>query len=409
MILSRVPSTAALVAALAVSASLSAPSVGRADDAPKASEIPADKDPVTTASGLKYTVLVAGKEGVHPKIGDKVKVHYTGWLPDGTKFDSSRDRGAPATFMVGQVVPGWNEALALMTVGARWKLTLPPALGYGAEGRPPTIPANATLIFDVELLDVHVAPVMPKFHAAVPEAQKTTASGIKYEVLKEGAGDSPAETDVAELKFALFNTKGDLCDCSEKTEKTLKARAVDLAIPFMKEALAMLKPGARLRFEVPPELCFGDRAMGPALPAKSTTVWEIELVSIVKPLPVPPFAMPDEAKTKATASGLKYEVIAEGDAAGASPKLGDKVKVHYAGWLTDGTLFDSSYGRGEETVFPLGAVIPGWNEGLALMKPGATYKFVIPPQLAYGARGMPPKIAPNATLVFLVTLVKIGE
>jgi len=338
-----------------------------------------------------------------------VKVHYTGWLVDGTKFDSSRDRGSPNTFTVGQVVQGWNEALALMTVGARWKLTIPPALGYGERGSPPTIPAGATLIFDVELIDLHVAPTLPTFHPAVPEAQKTTASGLKYEVLKEGAGDAPAETDVVELKFALFNTKGDLVDCSEKTEKTLKARCTDLAVPFMKEALSMLKTGARLRFEVPPELCFGDKAMSPALPAKSTTVWEFELVSIVKPLPVPAFAMPEEAKTKTTPSGLKYEVIAEGDAAGASPKMGQRVKVHYAGWLPDGTLFDSSYQRGEETEFPLGGVIPGWNEGLAMMKPGATYKFVIPPALAYGARGAPPKIAPNATLVFLISLVSQAD
>jgi FKBP-type peptidyl-prolyl cis-trans isomerase len=407
-----IPSRVSFMAALAASAFVFAPPAPcLAQDKPKASEVPEDKDPVTTASGLKYTVLVAGKPGAHPKIGDKVKVHYTGWLVDGTKFDSSRDRGAPATFTLGQVVPGWNEALALMTVGARWKITLPPALGYGEHGSPPTIPPGATLIFDVELLDVHVGPVMPTFHAAVPEAQKTTASGIKYEVLKEGAGDPPAEKDVAEFKFAFWNVKGELIECSETRSSTVKACAADVSqqMPFMKEAMSLLKPGARMRFEVPPELCFGDKNVSPLLPAKSTTIWELELVRVVKPLPVPPFAMPDEAKVKTTASGLKYEVIAEGDAAGASPKMGEKVKVHYAGWLPDGTLFDSSYQRGEEAVFPLGGVIPGWNEGLAMMKPGATYKFVIPPALAYGARGMPPKIPANATLVFLITLVKIGE
>jgi len=396
--------SAALAAALAVVPS----AVCRAEDPPKAaSEIPADKDPVTTASGLKYSVLVAGKDGPHPKLGDKVKVHYTGWLPDGTKFDSSRDRGAPNEFVVGQLVPGWNEALALMTVGARWKLTIPPALGYGERGAPPTIPANATLIFDLELIDLHATPPMPTFHAGDPAAQKTTASGIKYETLKEGAGDAPATTDVVVLKFALWNVKGDLVDCSEKNESTLKARAEDIQLAFVKEIVPLLKPGARVRFEVPPELCFGDRPAAPNLPGKSTTVWEFELVRVIKPLPVPAFAMPAEDKTKTTASGMKYEVIAEGE--GESPKRGDKVKVHYAGWTSDGALFDSSYGRGEEAVFPVAALIRGWSEGLMLMKPGATYRFVIPPALAYGARGAPPRIGPNATLVFLVTLVKIGE
>src|SRR6185295_1806422 len=111
-----VPMTSIRAFVLAASAVLAtavglAPSVGRAEDPakPAASPIPEDKDPVvTTATGLKYSVLVAGKEGVHPKMGDRVKVHYTGWLPDGTKFDSSRDRGAPAQFTVGQVVQGWN-------------------------------------------------------------------------------------------------------------------------------------------------------------------------------------------------------------------------------------------------------------------------------------------------------------
>ena len=87
--------------------------------------------------------------------------------------------------------------------------------------------------------------------------------------------------------------------------------------------------------------------------------------------------------------------------------MGGRVMVHYAGWLTDGTLFDSSYGRGEEMEVQLGRVIRGWNEGLQLMKPGSTYRFVIPPELAYGAQAAGPKIGPNSTLVFLIKLVKV--
>src|SRR5262245_30716559 len=123
------------------------------DPAPaKPGGIPADTEIQTTASGLKYSILVAGKDGPHPKRGEKVKVHYTGWLTDGTKFDSSRDRGTPTEFTVGQVIEGWNEALCMMTAGARWKLTIPPKLGYGEHGQGP-IPANATLVFDVELIE----------------------------------------------------------------------------------------------------------------------------------------------------------------------------------------------------------------------------------------------------------------
>ena len=108
---------------------------------------------ITTPSGLKYTILKAGK-GATPKPGQEVFVHYTGTLTNGKKFDSSRDRGQPFSFKVGagQVIPGWDEALSTMKVGERRKLTIPPKLGYGAAGAGGVIPPNATLIFDVELL-----------------------------------------------------------------------------------------------------------------------------------------------------------------------------------------------------------------------------------------------------------------
>jgi peptidylprolyl isomerase len=109
---------------------------------------------ITTPSGLKYTVLKAGK-GATPKSGQEVFVHYTGTLTNGKKFDSSRDKGQPFSFKVGagQVIPGWDEALSTMKVGERRKLTIPPKLGYGAAGTGGgLIPPNATLIFDVELL-----------------------------------------------------------------------------------------------------------------------------------------------------------------------------------------------------------------------------------------------------------------
>jgi peptidylprolyl isomerase len=110
---------------------------------------------VTTPSGLKYTKLVEGA-GATPQRGQTVTVHYTGTLQNGTKFDSSRDRGRPADFRIGigQVIKGWDEALMMMKVGDRWKLVIPSAIGYGPQGRPPDIPGNSTLIFDVELLGV---------------------------------------------------------------------------------------------------------------------------------------------------------------------------------------------------------------------------------------------------------------
>ena len=110
---------------------------------------------VTTPSGLIYEDLAVG-DGKTARTGSDVLVHYTGWLTDGTKFDSSLDRGDPFGFPLGQgqVISGWDEGVEGMRVGGKRKLTIPPALGYGAYGAGGVIPPNATLVFEVELLAV---------------------------------------------------------------------------------------------------------------------------------------------------------------------------------------------------------------------------------------------------------------
>ena len=113
------------------------------------------RDGVTTLdSGLQYEVLSAGPGGASPGVSDAVLAHYHGTLIDGAIFDSSVDRGEPAQFALAQVIPGWTEALQLMSVGDHWRLFIPAELAYGETSPTPAIPANSVLIFDVELLEI---------------------------------------------------------------------------------------------------------------------------------------------------------------------------------------------------------------------------------------------------------------
>lgn len=150
------------VAGTTVTATSPSPSVSAspgADDFNAGSGLPV----VTLPDGLKYIDIVAGT-GAHPNKGDSITVHYTGWLSTGGKpFDTSRERNQPATFTIGTgaVIPGWDEAVITMRVGGKRKLIIPPDLGYGKAGKPPVIPANSTLVFDVELISVTPAPPSP--------------------------------------------------------------------------------------------------------------------------------------------------------------------------------------------------------------------------------------------------------
>jgi FKBP-type peptidyl-prolyl cis-trans isomerase len=128
---------------------------GDTNKAPASGPTKVSGQPTTTASGLQYWDIAVGS-GATAAPGNSVKVHYTGWLTTGKKFDSSRDRNEPFSFPLGagQVIKGWDEGVAGMKVGGKRQLRIPPDLGYGASGAGGVIPPNATLIFDVELLDV---------------------------------------------------------------------------------------------------------------------------------------------------------------------------------------------------------------------------------------------------------------
>ena len=149
MNVTRIVTIATVLAAMCAVPAMSAQETAKEKDKTSAAKT------VTTASGLKYVDVKVGS-GAAPVKGKQVKVHYTGTLTSGKKFDSSVDRNEPFVFVigVGQVIPGWDEGVMGMKVGGKRKLIIPANLGYGARGAGADIPPNSTLLFDVELLDV---------------------------------------------------------------------------------------------------------------------------------------------------------------------------------------------------------------------------------------------------------------
>ncbi|MCA8888121.1 MAG: FKBP-type peptidyl-prolyl cis-trans isomerase, partial [Parvularculaceae bacterium] len=183
------------------------------------------------------------------------------------------------------------------------------------------------------------------------------------------------------------------------------------------EALQLMSEGDKYRLFLPPELAYGEQGTpgGPIGPNEAL-IFDVELIKVTSAegnLKKSEEFLAENAKRQgvaSTASGLQYEVLVEGESGGKSPTDANVVKVNYEGRLIDGTVFDSSYERGEPIEFPLARVIAGWTEGVQLMSVGDKFRFFIPPDLAYGARGTPGgPIGPNEALIFDVELLDVVD
>lgn len=360
-----------------------------------------------TTSGLEYTITEKGN-GKKPQKGDKISVHYTGKLTNDTVFDSSVKRGAPYEFRVGEgaVIKGWDEAFLLLSEGDKATLKISPELGYGAQAQGP-IPANATLIFDVELIKIVQGAIKP-FEIKAKDTI-TTASGLKYGIVKANKTGETTTGKKVTVNYTGFLKDGKMFDSSLDRNQPL---VVDIGkgklFPGLDEAISLMRKGEQGRFIIPSKLAFGERGGGP-VPPNADIIMDLEIAD-VKEIPVPVKYDTTGITPKTTASGLKYfEIKLSGNPLQA--QAGQKVKVHYSGYLADGKMFDSSVERGEPIDFPLGQgqVIPGWEEGIALMHVGDKFRLVIPYQLAYGEQGRPPAIPPSAQLTFDVELVGVDS
>lgn len=376
------------------------------------------------ANGLSYSVLHKGEGGARPAPGDLVRFHYSGWFEDGTLFETSRRREKPLEQILGVGMPkAWVLGLGLMTKGARFKVAVPPELCFGkwgSKGRLPEVPAvppNTPVVFEFQLDSFEKTITLPAFSLPELVDQKTTISGLRYEILKppkDPTSATPKNRGRFTVEFSMFNDRSQLVVTSrlDQVAHMTGRLAGPLEGPaFLSEAIGMLRVGECVRFEVASELCYGKTDRGYLCPPNSLTFWDLQLLKLEpapRPMPVPEFGKLGRTTQKPTSSGLRYEVLTEGK--GPLAKADSEVELHFAGWQTNGRLFEESFSEGLSLSFRVSdpKVIPGWAEGLQLMRAGSIFRFAIPARLAYGTLGKRDLgIGPNRTLYFHIELVRI--
>ena len=355
--------------------------------------------PVTTESGLTYYDFKVG-EGVQPELAAIVTLNFTGWLTDGKMFDTSATRTQEVKYKLAHAVPGWQEGIGSMRVGGIRRLEIPAELGFAERGAPGLIPPNADLVYEIELLDV----IQPPKQMPVDGIEPVVAeSGLKYWDIKVGEGTAVEQGSMVTQHMSIWFKDGELFHSSKQMQSPDTQRVGVFPVEGWSEGVIGMKPGGVRRLEIPPSLAFGEEGRPPRIPGNTTFIMEVELLDVKPPIRQRSI---EGIEPVVTDSGLKYWDLKVGD--GDSPGATSAVVAHYTGWLTDGTVFDSSVESGEPFTFRVNRVIRGWIEGLQSMKVGGIRRLEVKPELGYGSQPMR-GIPPNSTLIFEVELLEIKE
>ncbi|KAM6564839.1 hypothetical protein CsatB_024837 [Cannabis sativa] len=340
--------------------------------------------------GLKKKLIKEGEGWDTPETGDEVEVHYTGTLLDGTKFDSSRDRGTPFKFTLGQgqVIKGWDEGIKTMKKGENSLFTIPPEMAYGEAGSPDTIPPNATLQFDVELLS----------WTSVKDICKD--GGIFKKILTEGdKWDNPKDPDEVFVKFEAQLEDGKVVAKSDGVEFTVNE---GYFCPALSKAVKTMKKGEKVILTVKPQYGFGEKGKPAAggegaIPPNATLQITLELVSWKTVSEIT-----DDKKVikKVLTDGEGYE----------RPNEGAVVKLKLIGKLQDGTVFIKKGHDGEELLeFKTDEeqVIQGLDKAVLTMKKGEVALLTVGPEYAFGSSESKQELAvvpPNSTVYYEIEL-----
>lgn len=341
--------------------------------------------------GLKKLILKAGESWQTPFPGDEVEVHYTGTLSDGTRFDSSLDRGTPFRFKLGQgqVIKGWEQGIGSMKKGEKAIFTIPPELGYGETGSPPLIPPNATLQFEVEMLSWTSVRDICKDGGLL---KKTVRDGERWAY--------PKDADEVLVKYEARLEDGAVVSrSSEGVEFYVKDGYL---CPAFSAAVKTMRKGEKATLTVKPQYAFGERGFEVVenkvtVPPNSTLTVDLELVSWKNVVDIT-----DDKKVlkKTLKEGEGYE----------RPNEGALLKVKYTGKLENGTVCERK-GSDEEPFEFIASeeqVIDGLDRAVMTMKKGEIAMVTILPQYGYKDTKIQRDLAtvsPNSTLIYEIELI----
>ncbi|CAK7348102.1 unnamed protein product [Dovyalis caffra] len=346
-------------------------------------------------NGLKKKLVKEGEGWETPSTGDEVEVHYTGTLLDGTQFDSSRERGTPFKFKLGQgqVIKGWDEGIKTMKKGENAVFTIPPELAYGESGSPPTIPPNATLQFDVELLS----------WTSVKDICKD--GGIFKKIIVEGEKwENPKDLDEVFVKYEAWLEDGTVVSKSDGVEFTV---GEGYFCPALAKAVKTMKKGEKVLLTVKPQYGFGENGrpvVGDegAVPPNATLEIMVELLSWK--------TVSDVTKDKK----VMKKILKEGDGY-ERPNDGTVVQVKLIGKLQDGTIFMKK-GHDEEPPFEFKIdeeqVIDGLDRAVKTMKKGEVALVTVHPEYAFGPCESQEDLATvpaNATVYYEVEMISFTK
>lgn len=236
----------------------------------------------TYANGLQLRDIELG-EGIPVDSGDYFRAHYSGYLSSGDIFDSTLENNTPIGFQlgVGQLLPAWEIGLNGMRKGGKRIIVAPPELAFGSAGIPGIIPANDTLRFEIELLDVRKTPTPWPF---TESRARVSESGIRYQVVQNGSGDKPVPGDMAVVHYSGFLESGPLFDSSHLRDEPFQMRVgIGQVIAGWEETIKDMRPGEQRIVFIPSELAYGESGAGDGIiPPYSTLRFDIELAEVIR-------------------------------------------------------------------------------------------------------------------------------